>query len=137
MKLTLYRGHYYKHAEWKRHPFVLIPGYLLTKNFQILIIFIEVNVNVCLLCAHHLMTSIILHTRRPICNKKAVTHLVFAFLGSENHVFHIVPFRPTWYVLKSFRCLEVSNRIRNWNKVKNNIYVRAKFKYANSKYQYS
>jgi len=35
------------------------------KLFQILIIFIELNVNVCLLCAQHVMTSIILHTRRP------------------------------------------------------------------------
>ena len=35
------------------------------------------------------------------------------------HVFHFVPFRPTRYVLKSFRCLEVSNRVRNRNKVKN------------------
>ena len=37
------------------------------KNFQILIIFIEINVNVCLLCDHPAMTSIILHTRRPNC----------------------------------------------------------------------
>ena len=29
--------------------------------------FFEINVNVCLLCAHHVMTSIILHTRRPNC----------------------------------------------------------------------
>ena len=28
---------------------------------------IEINVNVCLLCAHYVMTSIILHTRRPNC----------------------------------------------------------------------
>jgi hypothetical protein len=35
------------------------------KKFQILIIFIEINVNVYLLCAHPVMTSIILHTRRP------------------------------------------------------------------------
>ena len=36
-------------------------------KIQILIIFIWINVNVCLLCAHHVMTSIILHTRRPNC----------------------------------------------------------------------
>ena len=35
------------------------------KNFKIHINFIEINVNVCLLCAHHVMSSIILHTRRP------------------------------------------------------------------------
>ena len=38
---------------------------LLKKNFQILITFIEINVNVCLLCAHHVMKSIILNTLRP------------------------------------------------------------------------
>ena len=37
------------------------------KNFRIHINFIEINVNVCLLCALHVMTSIILHTRRPNC----------------------------------------------------------------------
>ena len=30
-------------------------------------IFIEINEKDCLLCAHHVMTSIILHTRRPKC----------------------------------------------------------------------
>ena len=50
----------------------------------------------------------------------------FAFWGAEKHVFHIVPFRPTRYILKSFRCLELSNRVRNWKKFKNNIYVRSK-----------
>ena len=50
----------------------------------------------------------------------------FAFWGAEKRVFHIVPFSPTRYVLKSFRCLEVSNRVTNWNKVKNNIYLRSK-----------
>ena len=95
--------------------------------------FFEINVNVCLLCVHHVMTSIILHTRRPV-NKKSVTQLVFmfqliyffAFWGAEKHVFHIVPFCPSRYLLKGFSCLEVSNRVRNWNKVKNNIYVRSK-----------
>ena len=37
------------------------------KNFQFLIIFIEINVKVCLFCAHHELTSIIHHTRRPNC----------------------------------------------------------------------
>jgi len=35
------------------------------KNLKIHINFIEINVNVCLLCDHHVMTSIILQTRRP------------------------------------------------------------------------
>ena len=50
----------------------------------------------------------------------------FAFWGAEKYVFHIVPFRPTRYVLTSFWCLEGSNRVRYWNKLKNNIYVRSK-----------
>ena len=37
------------------------------KNFKIHIFFIEININVCLLCAHQVMTSIILHNRRPNC----------------------------------------------------------------------
>ena len=48
------------------------------KNFKNHINFIEINVNVCLLCAHHVITIVILHTRRPV-NKKSVTHLVFMF----------------------------------------------------------
>ena len=90
------------------------------KNFKIPINFIEINVNVCLLCAHRVMTSLILHTRRPV-NKKSVTHLVFifeltffsAFREAEKHVFHITPFRPTSYVLMRLKWLEVSNRVRN------------------------
>ena len=42
----------------------------------------------------------------------------FAFLVAEKHVFHIVPFRARRYVLKSYRCFEVSNHVRNWNNVK-------------------
>ena len=77
--------------------------------------------------------SIILHARRPNCQLNVCSHLVFcfswfffAFSVAEKQVFHIVPFRPTRYVLKSFRCLEVSNRLRNWNILKKNIYVRSK-----------
>ena len=50
----------------------------------------------------------------------------FEFWGAEMHVFHIVPFCPTRYVLTSVRCLEFSSRVRNWNKVKNIIYVKSK-----------
>ena len=103
----------------------------ISKNY---INFIEFNVNVSLLCAHHVMTSILLHVRTPNSQKKSVTHLVFMFqlilffriLRSWDHVFRIVPFRPKRYVLKSFRCLDVSNCVRNGNKVKNIIFVRSK-----------
>jgi len=37
------------------------------KNFKIHINCNEINANVCLLCAHRVMTSIILHTRLPNC----------------------------------------------------------------------
>ena len=37
------------------------------KNFKIHINFVKINLNVCLLCAHHVMTSIILYTRRTNC----------------------------------------------------------------------
>ena len=66
MRLTFFRGHYNKHAAWKRLLCVWIPGYLKRKNFKIHINFIEINVNVCLLCAPYVMTSIILHTRRTM-----------------------------------------------------------------------
>jgi len=48
------------------------------------------------------------------------------FLGRENHVFHIALFRPTRYVQKSFRYLEVRNGVRNWNKVKKIIFMGSK-----------
>ena len=41
--------------------------------------FFEINPNVWLLCAHLVMTSIILHNRRPNCQSKSVMHLVFMF----------------------------------------------------------
>jgi len=40
---------------------------LVNKNFQILIIFNEINVNFCLLFSHHVMTIIILNARGPNC----------------------------------------------------------------------
>jgi len=49
----------------------------------------------------------------------------FAFWGAEKHVSDINPFRPTRYVLMCFRCLEVSNSVRNWNKFKKFKYVRS------------
>ena len=48
-------------------PLCLNTRLRVQKNFKIHINFIEINVNDSLLCAHHIMTSIILHTRRPNC----------------------------------------------------------------------
>jgi len=49
------------------NDFLYLNTRLRLKNFHILIIFIEINVNVCLLCVQPLMTSIILHILRPNC----------------------------------------------------------------------
>ena len=97
------------------------------KNFKIHINFIKFNVNVCLLCAHHVMTSIILHTRRPNCQKSLLRTWIicftwlsfFAFWEAEKYVFHITPFCPRSFVLMGLKWLEVSNRVRKWNEVKN------------------
>ena len=74
IKFTFSRGHYYKHADWKRlfvfkYPFTFKP------KLHIIIIFIEINENVCLLCAHHIMKGIIIHTRRPNCQWKVCYEL--------------------------------------------------------------
>jgi len=66
MKLTFSLRHYNKYADWKR-PFCLNTRLRVNKNFKIHIIFIEIKVNVCILCDHHVMTSIIFHTRRTNC----------------------------------------------------------------------
>jgi len=52
---------------------------IVNKKFFILIIFIEINVNVCLLCAHHVMASIILHTRKPTVNKYLLRNWFLCF----------------------------------------------------------
>ena len=104
---------------------------ILNKNFQTLIIFIEIKVTVSLLDNQHLMTSIIFRTRSLTLKKKPFTYLVFMFQqmcifriwGVEEHVFHITSFRPTSYVIKIFGCFDVSKRVSNWNKIKIHIYV--------------
>ena len=50
---------------------------LLVKKIQILKTIIEININVCLLFDHHIMKGIILHTRRPKCQKKVCYALGF------------------------------------------------------------
>jgi len=47
----------------------------------------------------------------------------FLILRSWKARVHIAAFRPTRHVLKIFRYLEVRNRVRNWNKEKNVIFV--------------
>ena len=50
---------------------------------------------------------------------------LFIFPVTWTHI-QSQPFRPTRYVLKSFRYLDVRNRVRNWNKEKNFIFVGTK-----------
>ena len=68
------------------------------KLFQILIIFIELNINVWPLCAHPVMKSIILHTRIPNLQLTwfyvSFDFLFFAFWGAEMNVFHISTICP-------------------------------------------
>jgi len=64
----------------------------------------------------------------------SVTYLVlcfswfsfFAFWGAEKHVLHISPFCTMGYVLMRLKCLDVSNRVKNWYRVKNFIFVGSK-----------
>ena len=105
------------------------------KNVKIHFNFIEINVNDCLLCALHVMTSIIFHTGRPNRQQK-VCHAL-GFYVSADFIFRILrswkarfshrSISPTSYVLMTLRCLEVSNRVSYWNKVKNFIFVESKF----------
>jgi len=49
------------------NDFLVFKYPLNKKILKILNIFIEINVNVCLLCPHHVMTSKILQARRANC----------------------------------------------------------------------
>ena len=59
-------------------PLCLNTRLRVNKNFKFHTNFIEINVNVCLLCVPHVMSCIIPQNRRHV-NKKSVTHLVFMF----------------------------------------------------------
>ena len=76
------------------------------KNFKIHINFIEINVSFCLLCAVRVLTSIILHTRRPV-NKKSVTHLVFD--SADFHFSHFEKLKITF-----FTSLHFAQRVMYW-----------------------
>ena len=87
-----------------------------------------------ILCAHPLLTNLILDTRRPN-NQEIVSYVldyevsadvpIFAFWRAEKHVFHIVLFRSTSCVLRCFGCLEVNNSVSHWNKAKKPIFGRS------------
>ena len=69
MKLTNFPRPLQQTCRLETTPLCLNTLIRVNKNFKIHINFIEINVSVCLLCAHHVMTSIILHTRRPNVKK--------------------------------------------------------------------
>ena len=80
-----------------------------------------------ILCAHHIMTCIILHTGRPNTQEN-VTYVLGFYVSHDvhqKHVFHIAPFRSTSHVLKCFRYLEVIKRVSNWNKDKILIFIQS------------
>ena len=112
---------------------------------HILDIFIEIQVPVSLLCAHPLMTSINFILEESTLNKTSVTYLIsmfrlmfiFEFWLGEKQLFHISPFHSWCYVQMRLGCLEVSNRVSNWNKAKTSFSCGRYFKYANWKYRYS
>ena len=94
------------------------------KKFQNILFFL-INANIWLLCVLLLMTILILHSRTPKTIKCLLftwflcfSWFFFRIFSSLKDVIHIAPCRRTRYVLKSFRYLEVRNRVRNWNKVK-------------------
>ena len=80
-------------------PLCLNTRLRVKKNFKIHINFIEINVNDCLLCSHRVMTSIILHTWRPV-NKKSLTHLVF--VSAVFHFSHFEKLKSTFFTSLHF-----------------------------------
>ena len=72
VKLIVYEGHNFpgpllQTCRLETTSLCLNTLLFVNKNFHIFIIFIEINVNVCLLYAHHVMTGIILRIRRHNC----------------------------------------------------------------------
>ena len=66
------------------------------KNFNIHINFIEINVNVCLLCAHDVTKSIIIHTRRPNCQYN-VCYAHGFYVSADFHFSHFEKLKSTFF----------------------------------------
>jgi len=69
-KWNVYEGHIFQRPllqtiRLEKTSLCLNTRLLVNKIFPNSQIFIEINVNFCLLCAHHVMKGIILHSRRP------------------------------------------------------------------------
>ena len=71
------------------------------KNFNNHINFIEINVNVYLLCAHHVMTCIILNTRIPNCQLNVCYALGF-YVSADFHFSHFEELKSTSFTSLHF-----------------------------------
>ena len=71
-KWNVYEGHIFPRplletCRLETSSFYLNTRWLVNKTFLILIIYIEINFNVCLKCDHHVMKALILHTWNLNC----------------------------------------------------------------------
>ena len=105
---------------------------LVNKSFPNSHNFTEINVNVCLLCTHHVMTSIILHARRPNCQLKVI--YAPGFYVSADFLFSHFEERKSILMCWSSLINSVSfvfckfNRLASWNEGKTIILVRSSFR---------
>ena len=149
-KWIIYEAHIFRKSlvrtcRLETNSLCLITRLRVNKNFYNLIIFIEINLNVWYLCAHPVMTSITFILEDLTVNKNSVTHLVsmfqmisfFRILRSWKARISHRSFSPHIHVLKSLKCLEISDLVRNWKKPKNYFSWWRKFSYAKWNYQYS
>jgi len=81
--------------------FVFKKPVMCKKHFTIHINFIEININVCLLCALHAITSIILHIRRPNCQQKVCYALGF-YVSADFHFSHFEKQKSTFFTSLHF-----------------------------------
>jgi len=69
MKVTFFGGPLLQKCRLETTTLCLNTRSLVNQNFPNYHYFIEINVNVCLLCANHVMTSIILPTQNLTVNR--------------------------------------------------------------------
>ena len=95
MKLTFSRGHY-TNMQIGNESFAFKIRLRVNKKFQIHKNFIKVNVNVCLLFAHNVMTSIILHTRITNCQYN-VCYAHGFYVSADFHFSHFEKLKSTFF----------------------------------------
>jgi len=130
MKHTFYLGHYYKYSDLKRH-FVLkypVKSKKINTNYHF-----YWNLRNCLtfMCSlpndkYKVSYSYTYYGSKRQLDSSFICFSwcsFFTFWVVEKHVLYIAPLRSSSYVLRSFVCLEVSNRVSNWNRTKSLIFV--------------